>query len=202
VRIEPLSDDPDRFAPGAAVFREGGRARLVVEAAQADGPGLLVRFAQVRTREAAERLRDVYLEAEAPPDGPGPDAFYWHELIGVAVRTVEGEALGSVADVFRTGGGEVYVVRGGPRGEVMVPAVRSVVRRLAPRDGIIEVDADTLGLDEVRPKRPRGRRSRRAAAAGESADDTGQAAEAAVEPGDPGGNGVAGDPGRGPEGAG
>jgi 16S rRNA processing protein RimM len=207
VRVEPLSDDPDRFAAGAIMYREGGRARLVVEGAQADGPGLLVRFVQVRTREAAERLRDVYLEAEAPAHGPGPEAFYWHELIGVPVRTSAGEALGSVADIFRTGGGEVYVVRGGPRGEVLVPAVRSVVRRFEPRDGIIEVDTETLGLEELRPKRPRGRRSRRAAAAGVGIGEPGQPgtagdgehSDAKNSDGD-GSGGAAGDEPAGPSG--
>jgi ribosomal 30S subunit maturation factor RimM len=51
-----------------------------------------------------------------------------------------------VRDVFRAGAGEVYVVNGGPRGEVLVPAVKSVVVELAPDTGRLVVDAVVLGL--------------------------------------------------------
>jgi PRC-barrel domain len=82
-------------------------------------------------------------------------------VVGVSVTTEAGETLGTVDDVFRAGGGEVYVVRGGPRGELMIPAVRAVFREFAPREGRVVVDADALGLGPLRPRRPRGRRSSR-----------------------------------------
>ncbi len=144
------------------MYREGGRTPLTVEWAQEDGPGVLVRFREVRTREAADRLRDVYLEARAPAEREA-DSFYWHEIVGIECRTTDGEVLGTVDDVFRAGGGEVYAVRGGPRGEVLVPAVRAVVTELVPAERRMTVDADALGLEELRPRRPRGRRSSRAA---------------------------------------
>ena len=162
VRVEPLSDDAARFEPGARVFPEGSPRRLTVEWAQADAPGLLVRFREVQAREAADRLRGVYLEAIAPAAALGPDEYWWHEVIGVPVTTGSGEALGAVDDIFRAGGSEVYVVRGGPRGELLVPAVRSVILEFAPRDGRLVVDAEALGLDEIRPRRRRGRRSSKA----------------------------------------
>jgi 16S rRNA processing protein RimM len=170
VRVEPLSDDAARFEPGACLFREGSPRRLTVEWSQADAPGLLVRFREVQTREVADRLRGVYLEAIAPAADLGPDQYWWHEVIGVPVTTESGEALGAVDDIFRAGGSEVYVVRGGPRGELLVPAVRSVVLEFAPREGRLVVDAEALGLDEIRPRRRRGRRSSKAGgAAGDGA---------------------------------
>ncbi len=170
VRIEPLSDDPGRFLAGAELYLEGSTRRLTVEWAQPEARGILVRFREVRTREAAEELRDLYLEAVGAVTELGPDEYWWHEVIGVPVVTETGEALGSVEDVFRAGGGEVYVVRGGPRGELLVPAVRAVVRTFAPREGRLVVSADALGLGDLRPPRPRGRRSSRAARAAAPTD--------------------------------
>ena len=162
VRVEVLSDRPERFTPGSVLFREGDGRPLTVTWESADGPGLLVRFREVRTREAAAALHEIFLEAEVAPDALAGDAVWWHELVGVPVGTSAGEALGRVEDVFRSGGGEVLVVTGGRRGEVLVPVVGGIVVEFSPREGRIVVDAESLGLEPVRARRPRGRRSSRA----------------------------------------
>ena len=85
---------------------------------------------------------------------------------------VDGADLGTVRDVYRSGGADVFVVDGGLYGEFDVPAVRDFVRVFAPRRGEIVVDAEALDLQvpkrhgdgEPRPKAPR-RRTRRPKAA-------------------------------------
>jgi len=146
VRVEVLTDNPSRFDVGSTVFPEGSTSPLTVISSHRDGPGLLVRFAEVRDRQAADALRDAYLEAAAgaPLD---EQAFYWHDIIGCTVSTTTGIELGNVADVFRVGESEVYVVRG-PRGETLVPAVASIVKELAPSEKRIVVDAGALGLTD------------------------------------------------------
>jgi 16S rRNA processing protein RimM len=162
VRLEVLSDDPERFAVGSRLFVEGGQSALTVTWSQSDEPGILVRFREVSDRETADTLRDRYLEADVPADVLPDDTAYWHEIEGARVITTQEEELGRVAEVFRAGGSEVFVVRGGPRGEIYVPAVKAVVTEFAPREGRIVVDAEALGLEEARARRPRGRRTTRA----------------------------------------
>jgi 16S rRNA processing protein RimM len=166
VRVEVLSDRPERFEPGSILFREGESEPLTVTWQSADGPGLLVRFEEIRTREQATALHDVFLEAEVGDVPLADDAVWWHELERARVRTSDGEELGTVKDVFRSGGGEVLVVTGGRRGEVLVPVVSGIVVEFAPREGRIVVDGEALGLEPERTRRPRGRRSSRAALAG------------------------------------
>jgi 16S rRNA processing protein RimM len=153
VRVEVLTDNFARFDVGSTLFREGSAEPLTVTSSHRDGPGLLVRFDQINDREAADSLRDVYLEAPLEP--LAADEFYWHEIVGCAVTTADGESLGAVTDVFRVGEAEVYEVRG-PRGEILVPAVASIVKELRPDQKRIVVDADALGLtnpaeNELRP---------------------------------------------------
>lgn len=144
LRVEILTDNQARFDVGSTLYREGSDEPLIITSSHRDGPGLLVRFREVTDRQAADKLRDAYLEATA--DAPlTSDSYYWHDIVGSSVKTKEGEDLGEVADVFRVGEGEVYVVRG-PRGEVLVPAVASVVTELAPLEKRIVVDGDALGL--------------------------------------------------------
>ncbi len=171
VRVEILSDDPRRFARGRRLYLEGESQSLTISWSQADPPGILVRFREIDHREAAETLRERYLEAEVVPEALRPGSFYWHEVEGTEVRTTDGERLGSVEEIFRVGEGEVFIVRGGPRGEILIPAVSAVITELAPREGRIVVDRAALGLDEDETPRPklRGRLTTRARRAQERA---------------------------------
>jgi 16S rRNA processing protein RimM len=162
VRVEVLSDDPARFEVGSVLYPDGQDATLTVAWAQADGPGILIRFGERPTRESVEDLRDRYLEARVTEALPA-DHVYWHDLADIPVVTTTGEELGRVADVFRAGGAEVLVVRGGGRGEVLVPVVGTIIAEFAPREGRIVVDPDALDLDDgSADRKPRGRRTRQA----------------------------------------
>ena len=135
VRVELLTDRPEnRFPVGATLFLEGTDERLTIAEATpvADGRGWWLRFREIGDRALAEeRLRDRYLEI-VPPDEPREEGrWLWHELIGLAVTSTRGEAMGTITDIYRAGGAEVFVVRG-PRGEFDVPGVRGIVTELAP----------------------------------------------------------------------
>lgn len=181
VRVEVLTDDPARFEPGSILYPEGTTDRLTVLESGVDGPGLLVRFRERPDRPSVEDLRDRYLEGLAPTAPLTEGEFYWHQVIGLAVQDLAGADLGSVTDVFRAGGSEVFVVRG-PRGELMVPAVSAVVRELAPAEGRVVVDTDVLGIDDHEPRsRVRGRRTTRARKAAERGAGTDPPAEPAAD---------------------
>lgn len=146
VRVEVLTDEEGRFEPGSVLFAEGSSRSLTVATSRAAKAGLIVRFAELSDRDSAEYLRDTYLEAE-PAQLPA-GTWYWHDIVGCRVLSGSGAELGTVDDVMRVGEAEVYVVRG-PRGELLVPAVQSVVLELAPADKRMVVDAVSLGLEEA-----------------------------------------------------
>ena len=149
VRVEVLTDRPEaRFAEGSVLHVEGDDRPLTVAWARPveDGPGWRLRFDEVPDRARAERLRDAYLEfAVDRSTDLESGAAYWHEVVGATVRDSTGVVLGTVADVYRAGESEVYVVRG-PAGELDVPAVRDVVTTFAPERGEIVVNEAVLDL--------------------------------------------------------
>lgn len=150
VRVEVLTDRPEeRFAVGGVLFVEGDSRPLTIRGAEPveDGPGWRLRFREIPTRNAAEGLREQYLEVAVDRSTDlEAGAAYWHEVVGSTVRDSTGAALGQVADVYRVGENEVYVVRGGPAGEFDVPAVRDVITSFAPERGEIVVDEVVLDL--------------------------------------------------------
>jgi 16S rRNA processing protein RimM len=179
VRVEILTVHPEeRYAVGSTLYREGRDEPLTVawSSAVADGPGWRLRFEEIPDRTAAEPLMGAYLEVVAGPDTALPrGAYFWHEVIGTPVTSPAGEALGTVRDVYRSGGAEVFIVDGGPYGEFDVPAVRDFVRIFAPRRGEIVVDPEALDLTPAkgrpageRPRAPRRRSGSRRRAPGAS----------------------------------
>jgi 16S rRNA processing protein RimM len=193
LRVEVLTDHPEeRFKRGNEVFAEGSEEPLTITSAHPHELGWLIRFAEVRDRTAADALRNVYLEAPVGAgESLGRGEYYWHDVVGTAVLAVDGTELGKVEDIYRVGGAEVFVVRGGPFGEFDLPAVRAFIRIFAPKRGEIVVDVEALDLTVPKPKKPRGRRTRRAmdGGAGEPATaeegstaEVAAAAEGAEEP--------------------
>jgi 16S rRNA processing protein RimM len=150
VRVEVLTDNPEaRFAPGSVLHVEGDDTPLSIAWSQPveDGPGWRLRFEGLPDRASAERLRDAYLEIAVDRTSDlAAGAAYWHEVIGATVKDSTGAVLGTVADVYRAGESEVYVVRGGPVGEFDVPAVRDLITTFAPERGELVVDEAVLDL--------------------------------------------------------
>ena len=190
VRVEVLTDRPEeRFAAGRVLHREGTEEPLTIASAEAvqDGPGWRIRFREVPTREAADTLRDTYLETVVRPEADlARGEVYWHEVVGVPVRGLDGTELGVIQDVYRVAENEVYVVGGGAYGTFDLPAVRAFIRIFAPRRGEIVVDADALDLRpprvrdagdaEARPRAPRRTSRKRRPGATGSVPGTGDGA--------------------------
>jgi 16S rRNA processing protein RimM len=198
VRIEILTDRPeDRYAVGKILYREGSDEplRITWSSAVGDGPGWRIQFAEVHDRSAAEDLKNAYLEVDAGPEASLPrGAYFWHEVVGTPVTSTDGTLLGTVRDIYRSGGAEIYIVDGGDYGEFDVPAVRDFIRIFAPRRGEIVVDTEALDLappkrrhapdDPTRPRAPRrkpGPRQRKPA--GSATPAAGDGAEPGSEPG-------------------
>lgn len=198
VRVEILTDRPEeRYAVGGVLHPEGAPDGLTITWSSAinDGPGWRLQFAEVRDRSAAERLMGAYLEIDAGPDAVLPrGAYFWHEVVGTTVTSTDGTILGTIQDVYRSGGAEVYVVSGGDYGEFDVPAVRDFVRIFAPRRGEIVVDVEALDLapprrrhsadDPDRPRAPRRRPGSRHARPAGPDRAPGDATPTTAEPGD------------------
>jgi 16S rRNA processing protein RimM len=145
--VDVSTDSVDlRFAVGSVLFvtaRDGAVTRsLTVTAARPHTGRLLVRFEGVDGRAAAEELRGAPLSAEIGdlPPIDDPDEFYDHQLEGLAVVTVAGDAVGTVREVVHGAGGELLVVARDGGGEALVPFVRQIVPDVDVPGGRVVID--------------------------------------------------------------
>ena len=151
VAVEVRTDSPDlRFAEGVVLETDPPEnGPLTVERARWHSGRMLVAFAEVADRTSAEALRNTLLVADSATSPEVDEDEYWdHQLVDLAVVSVDGSSLGSVSDVVHSPGGDLLVVRRPDGGELMVPFVRSIVptvdldaRRVVvdPPDGLLEL---------------------------------------------------------------
>ena len=129
VVAELLTDFPERFEgleEVMAVFENGDRRELKIERFFFQKDRIVLKFAGVDSIETAESLRDTEVcisEAEAVE--LEEDEYFDWELEGCEVETVEGEKIGTVREVLRTGGTEVLIIDGAER-ELMIPFAESI----------------------------------------------------------------------------
>lgn len=135
--VELLTDAPDAiFAPGRRVF--GGDAEgelgdappLEIARASAFKDDLIVHFAGIDDRSAAERWHGRYLLVPADEvEPPDESEAFLHELPGMTVVQADGTVVGEVADYFELPQGILLEVER-PEGRVSIPLIEAFVQEL------------------------------------------------------------------------
>lgn len=152
VKVLVMTDYPERFRPGARLYlgTEQTCAPTEIQTVRSHKGVLLVKLSTVPDRNLAELLQGQYLLIPAEQAMPLADhEYYAHDLIGLAVETTAGGALGTLTEILFTGANDVYVVTG-PAGEVLIPALREVIVGidLVGRKMIVDPPAGLLSGEE------------------------------------------------------
>jgi 16S rRNA processing protein RimM len=154
LKVESLTDFPDRFEPGARLWLNG--VEREVERARWQKGALYLKLSGIDEPSAAEAVRDLLLEIpEQELHELDTDEYYHHQLVGMAVHTSDGAELGTVAEVLSPGGNAVLVVRGAG-GEVLLPFIDDVIQSVDVKAGRIRVDVPDGLIEE--PSARHGRR--------------------------------------------
>jgi len=163
VGVDVRTDEPDRrFADGATVVTDAKVSRtLTVASSRWHSGRLLVKFAEVPDRTAAEQLRNLLVQSEVAGDEQpeDPDEFYDRDLIGLAVRTSEGADAGEVIDVVHLPSQDLLEIRRPAGNAVLVPLVEELVPEInvdkqyvvvADRPGLLDPEgAEVVPNDEA-----------------------------------------------------
>ncbi len=147
VLVRPRTDQIElRFATGQRLVGGGRTWEVVGHKLVADR--LVVSFAGVSDRSSAEALRGMDVWADSETDVLGDDEFHISTLVGLDVRSPDGEVLGSLTGVERREVQDLLVVRT-PAGERLVPFVAELVPSVVPDEGYLVVNPIPGLLDEV-----------------------------------------------------
>jgi 16S rRNA processing protein RimM len=151
LKIEPLTDFPERFQRGATLWIEG--RPFVVRLSRHQPPALLLQLEGIESRPAAEDLRGRYLEVpESELAQLDEDQYFRFQIVGLEVFDIAGARLGRVEEVLQTGANDVYIVRN-DEGELLLPAIDTVVKSVDVAGGRMVVEL-LEGLERRPLKKP------------------------------------------------
>jgi 16S rRNA processing protein RimM len=150
---EVLTDFPERFGATERVFAvkpNGERVELTLESHWFQKDRVILKFAAVDSIEAAEDLIncDICVTEDEAVELEEDEYFDW-ELTGCRVETIEGEQIGTVREVMRTGGTENLIVDnpGEEKKDFLIPFAQSICVAVDVENKLIRVDLPEGLLD-------------------------------------------------------
>lgn len=150
VKVIPWTDFPQRFRPGTRLFIEQGENiyTATVTGARFQGRHLIIKLKEFNDASHAGVLCGAVLKVEPWEVEPLPEGHYYHfQLVGSRVFTTEGELLGKLVDILSTAANDVYIIRSEAGKEILIPALKSVVRQIDVTKKEISVEVPPGLLD-------------------------------------------------------
>ncbi len=141
IKLKTFTESPDGLAGHCAWWlrtQQGWRS-VGLEEFRVRPAAVSAKLEGVDDRDAAEMLRGVDVAVTREDLGEAAQGeFYWVDLVGLEVVNLQGESLGRVEELLRTGSSDVLVVLGDR--ERLIPFVEAYVTLVEREAGRITVD--------------------------------------------------------------
>lgn len=134
VKVIPFTDDPERYRKLKQIYIEKptGLEKHRISGVKFFKNQVILKFESVDDMESAEVLKGLVLKIESKDAVKLPkDSFFIFDLIGCQVIGEKGNLLGILKDVLQTGANDVYIVRNENNREILIPALKSVVKEIS-----------------------------------------------------------------------
>ncbi len=150
VKIYSYSEQPENFLgyKHLVLVNEKGTlsSTLDIKKCRIHGKMAIVKIASVTNRNQAENLQGmgVLLDKDVLPQAT-EEEYYWYQLQGLTVKTMQGNLLGIVKHVFSNGAQDIMVIDDG-NSEYMVPIHTAIIVEqndkgivINPPPGLLEI---------------------------------------------------------------
>ena len=146
LKLRPITCDPYRFeGMKYAYVKDGeGYKQVSISVRRVGEDAIFLRMEGVETRNDAETMRGTQLFIDrANAVELDEDSTFICDLMGLKGVLTDGSEIGKIIDVMQPGGNDVYVFKG-KKGEVLVPALKSVVVKVDLAAGEMLLDSERM----------------------------------------------------------
>src|SRR5436305_472369 len=129
-KVELFTDFPDRFLHLKSLAVGADHVETAVESSRRHKGRVLLKFRGIESPEAIDELRGAELFVDRDQAVTLPEGHYFlDDLLGMEVVAEDGETVGAISEVIRTGSNDVYVVSG-LGATVLIPGIRDAIAEL------------------------------------------------------------------------
>ncbi len=145
IKVVPLTDDPKRFNKLKSAFIAGeiseNMQKYSFESVKYHKNFVILKLKDIDYADEAVKFKDKFIiisreDAVKLPE----DSYFVCDLIKSEVFDEKNSRLGILVDVLQTGSNDVYVVRDENKKELLIPALKSVVKEVSVKDRKIMVE--------------------------------------------------------------
>lgn len=133
IKIVPFTDDITRFEDLKTILVDKNETLIEyeIEEIKYHKNMVILKLKGTDTIEQAEKLKGLYIKIDRKDAVKLPkDSYFIIDLLGLEVYTVDNELLGNIEDIFPTGSNDVYVVKDKSGKQILIPALKTVVKNI------------------------------------------------------------------------
>lgn len=133
VKIYTYTDDINALKKLKTVYLDikGNLKSFKIQSAKINKQFLILKLEGIDTPEEANKYREIYVKRERKPnENLGEDTFYIEDLIGLSVYDETSSLIGTLTEVLTPGANDVYVVKTEDGNEILLPAIKDVVKEV------------------------------------------------------------------------
>ncbi len=139
IKIQPWCDAPALFDELEYIYIGGKRFDILKSRLHKNC--VIAAVEGICDINAAETLRNSIVTVEREMLGELPEGTYYiADLEGLMVKTMDGEELGRISEVIKTGSNDVYVLDTPGRKPILIPVIDQVVKEVNIEGGYVLVE--------------------------------------------------------------
>lgn len=138
--VEAISEMIHSLEPSTQLYLGREKVPAHVQYLRSHQDRYLLAIEGCQDREEAERWRgqELYLATGETARLPEGTYFHW-QILGLEAVSEHGETLGEIVKILETGANDVYVVETPEGGEILLPAIESVILEVDLERGVVVV---------------------------------------------------------------
>lgn len=142
IKIQPWCDDAEIFYDLNYIYID--QKKYAIENARLHKTSVLLKLKGIDSINSAELFKNKIATVEREALGELPEGTYYIcDLLGLEVKTSDGNVLGIIEDVIKTGSNDVYVLKNADSSNkkpVLIPVIDEVVKEVNIDDGYVIVE--------------------------------------------------------------
>ncbi len=141
IKIEPLTNDLNRFSDLADVYLGDNKEKLTYEKSRLHKNHIIMKLKEYNNINDVLRFKEEYIYIhEDDKVELGEDEFFISDLIGSVVYTMDNEKIGIVKDIYEGIASDAYIIESVDGKEFMIPAVKAFIKEVNINNKTIFVD--------------------------------------------------------------